>query len=262
VLTAETLRTDFLDLWTGRKLPTRAVLMVTHNIEEAVLMCDRILVLGSNPGQVVAEIQVPLAQPRDRFEPQFRAIVDNIYSVQTARIAAAIGSRSVVHGGMAQPLPDITVGHLAAFLDALASADYGGRAELARIATPLGLSASEVLRLAAATHILELGELQEGAIKLSAAGRIFAQSPAEDRKRIFREHLLRFVPLAAHIRQVLDERQEHAAPRKRFELELEDHMQRGDVEQTLRAVIGWGRYAEIFAYDDRKRSFRIDAAAA
>ena len=258
VLTAETLRTDFLDLWIEHQLPTKAVLMVTHNIEEAVLMCDRILVLGSNPGHIAAEIQVPLPHPRNRLDEQFHSIVDEIYSVQTTRIAEAIGSQSQVHGGRAQVLPAVSGTRIGGFIETLASPAYAGRAELAKIAAPLGLSTNDLLQIAAALHMLEFGELKDGAVKLTAAGRVFAESGTEERKRIFREHLLRFVPLAAHIRQILDEREEHQAPSERFEFELQDHLNRGDAERTLQAVIGWGRYAELFTYDDRTKSFGLE----
>ena len=111
--------------------------------------------------------------------------------------------------------------------------------------------------IAAALHILEFAELEDGAIRLTASGRVFAESDAEQRKRLFKEHLLRFVPLVAHIHQILDERDEHRAPRKRFELELQDHLKPSDAEETMRAAIGWGRYAELFAYDDRTRTFGL-----
>ena len=262
VLTAEVLRTDFLDLWIGRQLPTKAVLMVTHNIEEAVLMCDRILVLGSNPGHIAAEIRVPLPQPRNRLDTAFHAIVDEIYSILTSRMAEAIGAQSQIHGGLVQHLPDVSINLIGGFIETLASAPYGGQAELAKIARPLALKINNLFPIAAALHILEFAELKGGTIKLTAAGRTFAQGGPEEPKRLFREHLLRFVPLAAHIRQVLDERAEHNAPRERFELELQDHLNRDDAEKTLRAAIGWGRYAELFAYDDGTRTFSLDCAEA
>ncbi|HUK00310.1 MAG TPA: nitrate/sulfonate/bicarbonate ABC transporter ATP-binding protein [Stellaceae bacterium] len=259
VLTAETLRTDFLDLWVGHRLPTKAALMVTHNIEEAVLMCDRILVLGSNPGHIAAEIAVPLAHPRNRLDAAFHAIVDQIYSILTSRMAEAIGAQSRMHGGMAQPLPEVSTNRMGGFVEALASPPYGGQAELAKIAAPLALEINDLFPIAAALHMLEFAELKESTIRLTAAGRVFAESGTEERKRLFREHLLRFVPLAAHIRQVLEEREGHHAPRVRFESELEDHLTRRDAEKTLRAVTGWARYAEIFEYDDRARVFRLGA---
>ena len=130
--------------------------------------------------------------------------------------------------------------------------------ELAKIAGSLALNINDLLPIAAALRILEFAELEDSAIKLSAAGRLFVQSETEERKRLFREHLIRFVPLAAHIRQVLDEREGHRAPRARFEFELQDHLNQNDADSTLRAVIGWARYAELFTYDDRTRTFGLD----
>jgi NitT/TauT family transport system ATP-binding protein len=260
VLTAETLRTDFLDLWTGKRLPIKAMLMVTHNIEEAVLMCDRILVLGSNPGHIAAELRVPLAQPRNRLEAPFHAIVDQIYAILTSRMTDAIGAQSKILGGLAQILPEVSINRISGFVETIAAPPYNGRAELAKVAGPLGLEINSLFPIAAALHILEFAELKDSSVKLTATGRLFAEIGTEDRKRLMREHLLRFVPLAAHIREVLDERERHRAPRERFEFELQDHLSPQDAEDTMRAVIGWGRYAELFTYDDRSRTFGVDAS--
>ena len=262
VLTAETLRTDFLDLWIGHQLPTKAVLMVTHNIEEAVLMCDRILVLGANPGHVAAEIRVPLAQPRNRLDAAFHAIVDDIYAILTSRMTEAMGSQRQIHGGLVQQLPEVAATRLGGFVEALAAPPFDGRAELAKIAHALALSSKRLFPIAAALHLLEFAELEGGTIKLTAAGRVLAQSDIDGRKRLFREHLIRFVPLTAHIRQVLEERETHVAPRERFEYELEDHLPRREADKTMRAAIDWARYAELFTYNDRTRSFSLDRAAA
>lgn len=255
VLTAETLRTDFLDLWIEHQLPTKAVLLVTHNIEEAVLLCDRILVLSSNPGRIAAEISVPLAHPRNRLDAEFHAVVDEIYSILTARAMASISAQRQARGGLVQILPRVSVNEISGLVERLVAPPYGGHAELADIAGMLTLDVDDLFPIAEASHILEFAELKDSALKITAAGRVFAQSSTEERKRLFAEHLLRFVPLAAHIRRVLDERVQHRAPRTRFETELEDHMTRRDAERTLRTVIGWGRYAEVFDYDDRHRAF-------
>jgi NitT/TauT family transport system ATP-binding protein len=254
VLTAETLRTDFVDLWTGHKLPTRAVLLVTHNIEEAVLMCDRILVLGSHPGRIVAEIPIPLPHPRDRFDAAFRALVGEIYSSLTARLAESLGAQRAGQG-LAYALPPVSTGQLNGFVDTLASPSFRGHCELPDISRTLGLEVSELLPLAAALHILEFAELKEGAIRLTAAGQVFADSDSEARKRLFREHVLRFVPLMTHVQQVLAERPDNRAPRERFALELQDHLHEDEAQKTLWTLIDWGRYAEIFGYDDSTQTF-------
>jgi len=262
VLTAETLRTDFLDLWVGHQLPTKSMLVVTHNIEEAVLMCDRILVLAANPGHIAAEIPVALAHPRNRLDSAFHAIVDEIYAILTARAPTANSLGIAHHSTCAQPLPRATVSQISGMLEKLIAPPYNGAAELRRLAGALTLDIDDMFPIGDALQILEFAEIKNNAIKVTAAGRVFAQGGTEEQKRLFAEHLLRFVPLAAHIRRVLDEREEHRAPRIRFEAELEDHLTRRDAERTLRTVIAWGRYAEVFAYDDRRRAFATTAPQA
>jgi NitT/TauT family transport system ATP-binding protein len=257
VLTAETLRTDFLDLWTEHQLPTKAVLMVTHNIEEAVLMCDRLIVLSSNPGRITAEIPVPLPRPRNRLDKEFGEIVDGVYAVLTARAAASLGAMKQPLGGLTQPLPHASVSRMAGLVSILAAPPYNGRAELDTLASTLDLKINDLFPIAEGLHILEFAELSDGALKLTTAGQVFARSGAEQRKQLFKEHLLRFVPFATHICRILHERAGGRAPRMRFETELEDHLNRHDAERTLRAVTAWGRFAELFAYDDKSRAFSL-----
>jgi len=257
VLTAETLRTDFLDLWIEHQLPTKSVLIVTHNVEEAVLMCDRVLLLSSNPGKIAAEMPVTLPHPRNRLDDEFRCIVDEIYSVLTSRTIESIGALKQVHGGLAQPLPQASVNRISGLIERLVSPPYEGQADLRILASSLVLEVDDLFPIAEGLHMLEFAELKEGTLKLTAAGRVFAQSDTEQRKLLFREHLLRFVPLTAHICRVLRERNDHRAPRMRFEVELEDHLTRRDSRNTLRVATAWGRYAELFTYDDKTGQFSL-----
>lgn len=260
VLTAEMLRTDFMDLWTGQQLPTKAVLIVTHNIEEAVLMCDRILVLASNPGCIAAGVSVKLAQPRNRLDPEFHRTVDELYSMLTSRTAESPGVKGLTRGGLAQALPLVSTNRIGGLIRALASRNDEEGAPLAQLAASQIIGSNELFPTAEALHVLEFADLKDGAITLTPAGRAFAKGGVDERKRLFREHLLRFVPLAGHIRSVLDERDHHCAPRVRFESELEDHLSRGNAEKTLRTLTAWARYAELFDYDARTRTFtcRLD----
>ena len=253
VLTAETLRTDFLDLWVEHQLPTKSVLMVTHNIEEAVLMCDRLVVLSSNPARIAAEIAVTLPRPRNRTDEEFGNVVDRVYSVLTARTIASLGA--LKHEGRAQLLPGASVNRMSGLIEILAAPPYNGGAELDTLASSLSLEIDDLFPIAEALHILEFAELKDGSLKLTSAGKVFARSGTDERKRLFKEHLLQFVPLAAHICRILQERDGHSAPRGRFEVELEDHLTHGDAEKTLRALTAWGRYAELFAYDDETGTF-------
>ena len=175
----------------------------------------------------------------------------------TARTIASLGALKQAHEGLAQPLPRASVNRMSGLIEILAAPPHGGRAELETLASSLSLEVNDLFPIAEGLHILEFAELKDGALKLTAAGNVFARSDTDERKRLFREHLLQFVPLAAHICRVLREREARQAPRMRFEVELEDHLTHQDAESTLRAVTAWGRYAELFAYDDETRTFAL-----
>jgi len=257
VLTAENLRTDLLELWSGGQLPIKSILIVTHNIEEAVLMCDRILVLSSNPGRVVAQIKVPFAHPRNRLDPIFRKMVDDIYALMTNRRSAdaRTGKAELQLGSR---LPEVPTNLMAGLIEALAAEPYHGHAGLPNVAERLLLEVDDLFPVAEMLEHLGFAELRGADIKLTEAGKRFAEDGTQERKVMFAEHLLRAVPLAARIRQVLQERNGHWAPRVRFEQELEDSLSEDFVEQTLESVISWGRYAEIFSYNDTTETFSLE----
>ncbi|WP_414476139.1 AAA-associated domain-containing protein [Microvirga sp. M2] len=259
VLTAETLRTDLLELWTEGRMPIEAILMVTHNIEEAVLMCDRILVFSSNPGRIVAEITVELPQPRNRLDPEFRALVDDIYGRMTARAPAAPAREGLPSGsGIGLILPGGSTNRLAGLMEALVTPPFDGEADLPRLAEELGLEVDELFPIAEALQLLRFAEMEEGDIRLTDAGRRFVELDVDGRKRLFAQHLISYVPLAAHIKRILDERPSHRAPAIRFQDELEDHMSEDYAQDTLRAVTSWARYAEVFAYDEATGAFSLE----
>ena len=259
VLTAETLRTDFLDLWMEKRMPIKSVLLVTHNIEEAVFMCDRIMIFSSNPGRVIAEIKVPFAHPRNRLDPAFRQLVDDIYARMTARPTTPTGAAEKSPTlGLFDRVPRVGTNVMSGLMETVAGQPYGGRADLPAIAATLQLEVDELFPIAEALQILGFAELAQGDIHLTAAGKHFAESDTETRKRIFAERVLRLVPFAAHIRKVLDERPGHRAPRVRFEAELEDHLAEEDAQSTLLAIIGWARYGELFSYDDEAEMFSLE----
>jgi NitT/TauT family transport system ATP-binding protein len=260
VLTAETLRTDLLDLWSEGKMPTKSILMVTHNIEEAVLMADRILVLSSNPGRIASEIQVSLIHPRDRLDPEFRQLVDKIYALMTQRPEPKpAGREGAVPGmGLGMELPRVSTNSIAGMLEELAAPPYNGRADLPHLADSLNMEIDHLFPIAETLQLLRFAELEEGDIKLAPAGQRFVDMDVDQRKKLFGDHLLAYVPLAAHIKRVLDERPAHHAPATRFREELEDYMSEDYAERTLRAAISWGRYGEIFAYDENTQAFSLE----
>ena len=262
VLTAETLRTDFLDLWSEGQLPIKGVVLVTHNIEEAVLMCDRILVFSTNPAHIVSEIKVDLPQPRYRLDPKFRDLVERIYVAMTARpVAAPPAARPAERFpgiGIDTVLPRVSANLLSGLIEEVAGAPYHGKADLPVIASSLHMEVDDLFPVAETLQMLRLAEIERGDIRLTDAGKEFAGAALDDRKKLFQRQLLTYVPLAAHIRRILQERANHAAPKSRFLDELEDHMTTEAAEQTLRAVVAWARFAEAFAYDDQAQTFSLE----
>ena len=263
VLTAETLKTDFLDLWIERKIPLKSVLLVTHNIEEAVLMSDRILIFAANPGRIAAEIKVDIPHPRDRQSPAFTAMVEQIYTLMTSGMQKR-DFTNVRHAEMTMhdKLPRVSPNQLAGLMEALAAAPYNGRADIPALDQALGMGTEDVLHLVEALRILNFGEVAEADIHLTPAGQLFADSDTQKRKQIFAEHLLHNIPLAAYVYRVLQSRPGNHAPRIRFVTQLEDNMAEEDAIEALSAVTSWGRYAELFAYDDNTETYSLENPSA
>jgi NitT/TauT family transport system ATP-binding protein len=262
VLTAETLRTDLLDLWCEGRMPICSILMVTHNIEEAVLMSDRILVFSSNPGRIQDAISVDLPQPRHRLDPKFRQLVDDIYARMTARPLERPSRDGHFPGtGISMVLPRISPNVLSGLMEAVAAEPYNGRADLPALAASLQMEIDDLFPAVETLQLLRFAEVAEGDIRLTEAGKRFVQADLDQRKRLFAQHLLTYVPLAGHIKRVLDERAAHRAPASRFRDELEDYMSEESAEQTLRAIISWARYGETFAYDQDSGVFSLENPA-
>jgi NitT/TauT family transport system ATP-binding protein len=265
VLTAETLRTDFLELWGEGQLPIKAVLLVTHNIEEAVQMCDRLLIFSTNPGRVVSEIPIDLPQPRHTQDPRFRALIDRVYVEMTARprgeMRPGVKSERFPGSGIGTTLTHVSSTILSGLIEAVSEPPYSGKADLPAIAEEQHLEVDDLFPAAEALQLLRFAEVEGGDMKLTDAGLQFAHGTLDERKKLFAQHLITYVPLAAHIRRVLDERASHTAPKSRFFDELEDYMAEEAAEQTLRTIISWGRYAEVFAYDDNRQAFSLENPA-
>ena len=255
VLTAETLRTDFLDLWREGRTQIRSVVLVTHNIEEAVFLCDRIVVLASDPGRIQADIAITLPHPRDRLSAPFSQAVENVYAILTARpVAPARAAESPI----ARHIRHVSVNEMAGLLETVAAAPYHGRGDLPVVAHALQLELDELFSTAEGLQLLGLAEVERGDIELTTAGREYADAGTQHRKTIFREHALKNIPLVAHIRGVLHARPQGRAPRVRFEAELEDHLSEQYARETLDAAIEWGRYAEVYEYDDDAQSLLLE----
>ncbi len=251
VLTAEILRGDLMDLWTEKKIPTRGIVFVSHNIQEAVEVSDRIVVLSAHPGRVRTDIHITLPHPRDRESEAFKDIVDDIYRQLAIGMARAHTTerKHDAQIGIAYRLPKIYVQPLLGLIDAIDSAPFNGTADLAELEESEGLALDTLLQLAEGLQLLGFTTFEDTTITLTPEALGFHNADIPDRKSIFGQHVVQHVPLIGHILQVLRERQDHNAHESRFLAELQDQVNPEDASEILDTAINWARYAELFSYD-------------
>ena len=254
VLTAENLRNELLELWISKKMPTSAIFIVTHNIEEAVLLADRVIVLGRNPARIRSDFEVGLPQWRDRKDPRFVELVDHIYKVMTQpevehvlRVAPVPAARV---RQKYQMLPHARVGGIAGLLEILN--DRGGSEDLYKLSEELVMDVEDLLPIVEASVLLGFVTLSEGEVKIASQGVTFADADIQARKVLFREAVVKNVMVLQQIESVLKAKTDHSIPVEFFHDILDEHFSQDEVERQLDTALNWGRYAEIFDYDSER----------
>jgi len=264
VLTAENLRGELLELWLNKKMTTSAIFIVTHNIEEAVMLADRIVVLGRNPARIRSDFNVRLSQPRDRKSARFVELVDYIYKVMTEPDVEhalpdpeSTGEIVVPPGGLKagaqirtnryQILPHARVGGIAGLLELLH--DRGGREDLFRLSEELVMDVEDLLPILEACQLLGFARLKEGDVQLSRQGVQFADADIQRRKVLFREAALEHVTILRQIDSILKRKSDHSINDEFFHDILDEHFSQDEVQRQFDTATNWGRYAEIFDYD-------------
>jgi NitT/TauT family transport system ATP-binding protein len=263
VLTAENLRSELLELWSKKTMPTKAVFLVTHNIEEAVLLADRIIVLGRNPGHIRTDFRVELPQPRDRKAPAFTQLVDYIYKVLTKPEEAPAevpdqqaGARVRDQRQMKyQMLPHARPGGIAGLLELLL--DKGGRDDIYRLADDLAFEIDDLFPIVDAAQLLGFLKIEEGDAAITPAGEEFANSEILRQKELFRDAALLNVLLLRQIRRALETKSDHTVPEEFFLDMLDEQFSEDECQRQMDTAITWGRYAEIFDFDAARRRFVI-----
>ena len=253
VLTAEKLRGDLIDLWLSKKTKIQSILIVTHNIEEAVFLADRILVFDSDPGQVRDDVMVDLPHPRNDTSPEYRSMVDRIYTLMTTD-RQNISDTADEHEqaiDMGYRLPNVEIAEITGFLETLDSPEYERSVDLPQLAEDLHLELDDLFAITETLELLRFATVSQGDIQLTTTGRKLAKADILLQKKIFAKQLLAYVPLAKHIRQSLDLEEDHRLDDSLFLKELEQDLSQQAAEEVLKVVIEWGRYAEIFAYDSQ-----------
>ncbi len=265
VLTAENLRNELIDLWTGSDFPTKSICIVTHNIEEAVLLADRVVVLGSKPGRIIHEARVPMPRPRDRESPQFVSLVDELYGVLTGRFdpngsvpVTEPNAVAVEATPVNRPLPAASVGGIAGLIEILVA--QGGDADLPDLATTLNFEIDDLLPLVDAAVLLGLMAACDGDLHITEVGTRFDGASIQDSKEIFATQASTRAPLVRTIIRALRSSADGKL-RAGFFLDL---LSRGfgtaDAERQFAIAVDWGRYGEMFDYDSDSDQVSLDPA--
>jgi NitT/TauT family transport system ATP-binding protein len=266
VLTAENLRSELLELWAKKTMPTKAVFIVTHNIEEAVLLADRIIVLGRNPGHIRTDFRVQLSQPRDRKSEPFTQLVDYIYKVLTKPDVAPAEAPDQQAGKKVrdqrqmhyQMLPHARPGGMAGLLELLL--DKGGRDDIYRLADDLAFEIDDLLPIVDAAQLLKFLKIEEGDVAITESGAEFANSEILRQKELFRDAAVANVLLLRQIRRALDSKSDHTVPQEFFLDMLDEQFSEEESLRQMETSVTWGRYAELFDFDAARRRFvRPDA---
>ena len=264
VLTAENLRSELLELWANKTMPTKAVFIVTHNIEEAVLLADRIIVLGRSPGHIRTDFRVQLAQPRDRKSEPFTQLVDYIYKVLTkpdTAPAEAPGQQTQVRDQRQmhyQMLPHARPGGMAGLLELLL--DKGGRDDIYRLADDLAFEIDDLLPIVDAAQLLGFLKIEEGDAAITESGAEFANSEILRQKELFRDAAVANVLLLRQIHRALEAKSDHTVPEDFFLDMLDEQFSEEECLRQMETAVAWGRYAELFDYDAGRRRFILPDA--
>jgi NitT/TauT family transport system ATP-binding protein len=261
VLTAENLRGELLDLWLESKMDIKTIFIVTHNIEEAVLLADRVIVLGRNPARIRADFRIPLPQPRDRKSPPFVVYVDYIYKVMTSPDAVLAPPAP---GKRTQParyplLPHARPGGIAGLLEILI--DSSGTEDLYHLAEKLLMEVDDLFPIVEAAVLLGFADLKEGDVDITARGKAWAEAGIDTQKKLFREAALSRILLFQQIDKILREKSDHSIPLELFRDILDEHHPEEEIQRQLETVLNWGRYCELFNYDSEEQRLYLPLGA-
>jgi NitT/TauT family transport system ATP-binding protein len=261
VLTAENLRSELLELWQKKTIPTQSIFLVTHNIEEAVLLADRIIVLGRNPGQIRTDFAVNLPHPRDKKGPPFHQLVDYIYKVltkpeehppelpQSPESRSVAGPRAVRY----QMLPHARPGGMAGLLELLE--DHSGKYDLYRLADELAFEIDHLLPIVDASQLLGFLTVTDGAAVITPLGKECAVSEILKQKELFRAAAIERVLLLRQIVRTLEAKSDHTVSEDFFHDMLDEQFSEDETIRQLETAVNWGRYAELFDFDASRRRF-------
>ncbi len=256
ILTSDNLRSDLLDLWQHKLTNIQSIICVTHDIEEAVLMANRILIFSNDPGRIQADITVDLPYPRNPKSEKFQDLRDQIYTTMTTSNRIKLNktqNKYIINKELPEfsyRIPNVDISELTGFLEvAPEHAEEDDKINLPALAESLHLDINNLFPITETLDMLRFVKIIDGELTLTDHGKKFAEADILKRKQIFAEHLLKFLPIVSKIKQTLDQDVSHKALKESFLEELQINFSSEESERILRTIISWGRYAEIFSYD-------------
>jgi NitT/TauT family transport system ATP-binding protein len=250
VLTGERLRDEILELWQSRQLPTKAILVVSHNIEDAVMMADRVLIFASNPGRVRSELPVLLPRPREVESAEVRGLIDSVYGLMTAgSVRPGRVTDKEVKLQLGDRLPEADIARMEGILEMLSEEPYLGRADLPKLAEETELTDHELLNASHALTLLGFALLDRGDIIITPLGERYVHASNPERQAMFGKQLQQNVPLIAYIRQGLEQDASGDLHEDLFLRLLRFTLNEADAKSALRIAIEWGRYGDLFEYN-------------
>lgn len=266
VLTSENLRGEIDDLWNEGTFPSKSIVIVTHNIEEAVFLSDRVIILGANPGRIRGEVVIDLPRPHDRTHPRYKALVDYIYTAMTnpdlevtgaVAIAPPVSRTPISTSPYAQHLPHARAGGISGLLELLVENTQGEPTDIYQIAERLRLTVDDMLPILDAAALLKFAEVKQGDVRLTEIGKDFATTTIQRSKDLFRQQVLANVSLLVSIVQTLQEKRNGSMRADFFRDLLDEHFPYEEAERQFSTAIDWGRYAELFEYDASEERFYL-----
>ncbi|HUX79070.1 MAG TPA: nitrate/sulfonate/bicarbonate ABC transporter ATP-binding protein [Alphaproteobacteria bacterium] len=262
VLTADNIRNDLMELWIEKRIPTKAIIMVSHNVIEAVELGSRLVILNHDPGRILKEIDVSLIYPRDDTSHLFQSLVDDVYTtlMKTTEAFPSLkkGGKTKVAIKMDYRLPEVPVNKLQGLMDALIEPPYHGKADIFALADSENLSITDSFPLFESLELLGFAQISKGDIELTNSGKAFCNADILERKKVFAYHLMRNIPLAKHIYRVLQDSPRNRIAREKFLKELENVMPKDEAHKNIAIIIDWGRYAELFAYNNQTEMLSLE----
>jgi NitT/TauT family transport system ATP-binding protein len=262
VLTAENLRGEIDDLWNAGNFASQSILIVTHNIEEAVILADRVMVLGSNPGHIRGTVSIGLPRPHNRNDARFKELVEYLYTVMT-NPALDVGARTEAVSqppahvsAFSKPLPHVRIGGISGLLEILAERG-GGSEEISHLADRLSITVDDLLFILEAGTMLDFVVVENGRVSLTVAGSEFATASILQSKELFRKQVLaRVVVIGAIVRTIMEKRSK--TMRADFFLDIwDEYFPTEEAQRQLMTAVDWGRYAELFEYDSVNGLLRL-----